>query len=111
MTATTQLPGFAGRTYLFEVDNGAAFRNSYSADGRRLHWEGLGESAGQWEDVALHVAQVGPELYFVSWTERSGLTVSHVMDLAELTVRVFWTYEGEGGRVGELHTGTLRPVA
>ncbi len=108
---TAPLPGFAGRTYLFQVDNGAAFRNAYSPDGTRLHWEGLGESAGQWADVALHVAQVGPELYFVSWTETGGLTVSHVMDLAALTVRAFWTYEGEGGRVGELHTGKLEPLA
>jgi hypothetical protein len=104
------LPSFAGHTYLFQVDNGAAFRNAYSADGRRLRWEGLGESAGQAEDVALHVAEVGPNLYFVSWTEASGITVSHVMDLNRLTVRVFWTYEGEGGRVGELHTGTLQPL-
>jgi hypothetical protein len=110
MTDRPQPPAFAGRTYLFRVDNGAEFRNSYSADGRRLRWEGLGESAGQWDDVALHVAQVAPELYFVNWTERSGLTVSHVMNLTDLTVRVFWTYEGEGGRVGELHTGTLEQV-
>lgn len=111
MTETAALPGFAGRTYLFQVDNGAAFRNAYSADGTRLRWEGLGESAGQWEDVPLHVALVAPDVYFVSWTERSGLTVSHVMDLVTMTVRAFWTYEGEGGRVGELHTGTLEPLA
>ncbi|WP_033212244.1 MoaF-related domain-containing protein [Kitasatospora phosalacinea] len=104
------LPGFAGRTYLFEVDNGASFRNSYSADGTRLRWEGLGESAGQYEDVPLHVAAVGPGVWFVSWTERSGITVSHVMDLNALTVKVFWTWEGETGRVGELHTGTLTPA-
>ncbi|WP_030234038.1 MoaF-related domain-containing protein [Streptomyces sp. NRRL S-350] len=105
------LPAFAGRTYLFRADNGAAFRNTYSADGTRLRWEGLGESAGQWEDVRLHVAEVAPEVYFVSWTEQSGITVSHVMDLGKLTVRAFWTFEGEGGRVGELHTGTLEQVA
>ncbi|BFV56085.1 hypothetical protein KCMC57_up11890 [Kitasatospora sp. CMC57] len=108
---TAPLPAFAGHTYLFQVDNGAAFRNTYSADGRRLRWEGLGESAGQWEDVELHVAQVAPEIYFVSWTEKSGITVSHVMDLAAMTVRTFWTFEGEGGRVGQLHTGTLQAEA
>ncbi|AXI76931.1 MoaF-related domain-containing protein [Peterkaempfera bronchialis] len=110
MSDRAPLPAFAGRTYLFRVDNGAEFRNAYSADGSRLRWEGLGESAGQGDDVALHVAEVAPEVYFVNWTERSGLTVSHVMDLANLTVRVFWTYEGEGGRVGELHTGRLHPI-
>ncbi|MCD0481464.1 MoaF N-terminal domain-containing protein [Streptacidiphilus sp. ASG 303] len=110
MSDSAPPPAFAGRTFLFRVDNGAEFRNTYSADGGRLRWEGLGESAGQWDDVALHVAEVGPQLYFVNWTERSGLTVSHVMDLSALTVRVFWTYEGAGGRVGELHTGTLEPV-
>lgn len=107
---TAPLPGFAGHTYLFQVDNGAAFRNTYSADGTRLHWEGLGESAGQELDVELHVAEVGPQLYFVSWTEPTGLTISHVMDLNTLTVRVFWTWEGEGGRVGELHEGRLEPI-
>ena len=107
---TAALPGFAGRTYVFQVDNGAAFRNSYSADGTRLHWEGLGESAGQFEDVPLHTALVAPGIWFVSWTERSGLTVSHVMDLNSLTVKAFWTFEGESGRVGQLHTGTLTPA-
>jgi phenolic acid decarboxylase len=108
---TAPLPAFAGHTYLFQVDNGAAFRNTYSADGTQLHWEGLGESAGQGEDVRLHVAEVGPGLYFVSWTERSGITASHLMDLNRNTVQVFWTYEGEGGRVGELHAGTLERLS
>ncbi|WP_377272236.1 hypothetical protein [Peterkaempfera sp. SMS 1(5)a] len=71
MNDSAPLPAFAGRTYLFRVDNGAEFRNCYSADGRRLRWEGLGESAGQWDDVALHVAEVAPAVYFVNWTERA----------------------------------------
>ena len=32
---------YAGRKYLFRVDNGVVFRNTYSEDGSRLHTECL----------------------------------------------------------------------
>ncbi len=104
------LPEFAGQVFRFEVDNGYTFRNTYAADGKSLRWEAIeGPTTGQSETVALSVALVAPRVYFVSWTEAStGMTVSHVMDLAQGIVHAFWTSALEsGGRAGELHGGRL----
>jgi phenolic acid decarboxylase len=103
---------FAGYTYLFHVDNGTTFRNSYAADGSSLHYETVaGAGAGSAETVHLHVAELAPGLYFVSWVEASGMAVSHAMNLTTNTVYAFWSWQGEDGhRQGELHTGKLEQV-
>jgi len=38
------------------------------------------------------------------------MTVSQVTNLHTNIVHALWTYETDGGRVGELHTGSLSPV-
>lgn len=35
------------------------------------------------------------------------MTVTHAMNLNTNTVHAFWTYQADGGRVAEPHTGTL----
>ena len=100
---------YAGHTYIFRVDNGVVFRNTYSEDGSRLHFESLEGPYGS-AKVELNAAEVAPGLFFVSWVEDSGMTVSHAMNLNSKTVHCFWTWQDEGGRQGELHTGTLEEV-
>src|SRR5581483_10450426 len=83
---------FAGHTYLFHVDNGTTFRNSYAADGSSLHYETVaGAGVGSAETVYLHVAELAPGLYFVNWVEASGMAVSHAMNLNTNTVYAFWS--------------------
>jgi len=103
------VPLFAGHTYILTFDNGAVFHNAYSADGTELHWQATaGPLSGQSGTVALNVAEVGSETYFVSWIEAdTETTVSHVMDLSAWTVHAFWTYPVDNGRTGELHAGTF----
>ncbi|RLU94722.1 hypothetical protein CTZ27_18610 [Streptomyces griseocarneus] len=111
---TTQaVPAFAGHTYVLTLDNGAVLRNSYSADGKTLNWTALaGPMQGRSGQENLTVRAVGEGLYFVNWVEASGMTVSHVMDLRNKTVSVYWTYgTPDGGRTGELHTATLERVS
>ncbi|GAB3362087.1 MULTISPECIES: MoaF-related domain-containing protein [Amycolatopsis] len=103
---------YAGKTYRFTVDNGAVFRNTYAADGTRLHYEVLaGPAVGATENVDLHAAEIAPGVFLVGWTEKSGMTVTHAMNLVTDTVHAFWTYSTAHGRVGELHTGTLTELA
>ncbi|MGW1074389.1 MoaF-related domain-containing protein [Streptomyces sp. NPDC002537] len=106
-------PAFAGHTYVLTLDNGAVLRNSYSADGKTLDWTALaGPMAGKSGQENLTVREVGTGLYFVNWVEASGMTVSHVMDLRNKTVSIYWTYgTADGGRAGELHTATLERVS
>ncbi|MDG4865704.1 MoaF N-terminal domain-containing protein, partial [Streptomyces sp. T-3] len=109
----SELPAFAGHAYRLEVDNGVVFRNSYSADGAKLHWEALeGPMKGHSGNQDLSVKKINDGVYHVNWVEDSGMTVSHVMDLNSKTVSVYWTYvDGEGKRVGELHTASLTRIA
>lgn len=102
---------YAGRTFIFRVDNGVVFRNAYSPEGTGLHYETIeGPTKGAVEDVVLHAAEVTPGIFIVGWVETSGMTVTHVMNLNTHTVQAFWTYEDGTGRVAELHTGTLEPI-
>lgn len=104
-------PTFAGRTYLIRFDNGTVFRNTYSPDGASLHYETVeGAGAGSSEDVALHTAAVAGSSYLVNWVEANGTTVTHLMNLEDATVHAFWTFDGPGGRVGELHSASLESV-
>ncbi|MDX2524592.1 MoaF-related domain-containing protein [Streptomyces europaeiscabiei] len=104
-------PTYAGKTFVFRVDNGVVFRNTYAADGTTLHYEAVeGPTKGSEETVTLHTAEVAPGLFMVGWVEKSGMTVTHLLNLDALTVHAFWTYETGDGRVAELHTGTLEPA-
>jgi phenolic acid decarboxylase len=90
---------YAGHTYPFRVDNGVVFRNTYSEDGSRLRYETLeGPTAGAGEEVELQAAEIAPRLFFISWVEASGMTVSHAMNLNTKTVHAFWTWQDDGGR-------------
>ncbi|MFV0131570.1 phenolic acid decarboxylase [Streptomyces sp. HMX112] len=104
-------PTYVGKTFRFTVDNGTVFHNTYAPDGTRLHYETVaGPGTGTAEDVDLHAAEVSPGVFLVGWTEQSGMTVTHAMNLGTGTVHAFWTYETPDGRVAELHTGTLEEI-
>lgn len=104
-------PTYAGRTFRFSVDNGTVFKNAYASDGTKLRYETLsGPGAGAVEDVDLQAAEVTPGVFLVGWTEKSGMTVTHAMNLNTNTVHAFWTYDTADGRVGELHTGALEEI-
>ncbi|MGP3945908.1 MoaF-related domain-containing protein [Streptomyces sp. 6N106] len=102
---------YAGKTFVFRVDNGVTFRNTCTADGTSLRYETLqGPAKGTEETVTLHTAEVAPDLFTLGWVEASGMTITHLMNLNTWTVHAVWTYETGDGRVAELHTGTLEPA-
>ncbi|MEU8915602.1 MoaF-related domain-containing protein [Streptomyces nigrescens] len=102
---------YAGKTFIFRVDNGVVFRNTYAADGTTLRYETVGGPAkGAEETVTVHTAEVAPGLFMLGWVEASGMTITHLMNLNTQAVHAFWTYETGDGRVAELHTGALEPA-
>ncbi|MGQ4480086.1 MoaF-related domain-containing protein [Streptomyces sp. SAS_276] len=101
----------AGKTFIFRVDNGVVFHNTYTADGATLHYETTeGPTKGSAETVTLHTAKVAPGLFILGWAETSGMRVTHPMNLNTLTAHGFWTYQKGDGRIAELHIGTLEPA-
>lgn len=108
------VPVFAGKSYSLQVDNGIELRDQYAGDGRSLHWEATkGPTKGQSETVDLNVVEVADGVYFVSWLESSGMTISRVMNFKTGEVQLFWTMpasDGVGGRSAEMHTGTIQQM-
>jgi phenolic acid decarboxylase len=102
---------YAGKTFRFTVDNGVVFHNSYAPDGTTLHYETVeGPNAGTREDVVVHAAEVEPGIFMLGWTEQSGMTITHVMNLNRDTVHAFWTFPTDTGPVGEIHAGTIEEL-
>jgi phenolic acid decarboxylase len=107
-------PVFAGHSYPFQVDNGMELHDNYSKDGQSLRWEAVkGQTKGQSETVDLQVAEVADGIYFVSWLESSGMTVSRVMNFNTGGAPAFWTMpddSGVGGRAAQMHMASMREL-
>jgi phenolic acid decarboxylase len=99
----------AGEVLLVSVDNGALYRNSYSADGEYITWQGLaGPDKGRRETNQVHRVRLTPGVFFLNWIESDSTTVSTVLNLTTMTAEVFWTMAGTPSRTGQLHTAKLR---
>lgn len=63
-----------------------------------IRWKAItGPAAGKTGTEEARVVEVAPDVFFVSWLEKSGTTVSQALDLKRLTVTAFVTFEA-GGR-------------
>nr|WP_298552776.1 hypothetical protein [uncultured Streptomyces sp.] len=69
-----------------------------------------GPNTGASEDFALHAAEVAPVVFLLGWVEKSGMAVTHAMNLNTLTVHAFWSYYTPEGGIDELHVGTLKEM-
>jgi hypothetical protein len=99
----------AGEVLMVSVDNGALYRNTYSADGEYITWEGLaGPDKGRCEHNRLYKVRLSPGVFFLNWIESDTTTVSTVLNLTTMTSEVFWTMAGTPSRTGESHTAKLR---
>lgn len=102
---------YAGKTFEVRIDNGVVFHNTYATDGTKLYWEGVaGAMRGRSEDVELHAAEIASGVFLIGWTEKSGMTVTHAMNLIDNTIHAFWTYDTPEGRLAELHTGAIEEI-
>ena len=86
---TTQL---TGNRYIFEYKSGLTVEAYYPGEGV-LEWKALtGPSAGSTGRENATIVEVRDGLYFVSWLESSGTSVSNVIDLKAMRVRSFVTF-------------------
>lgn len=102
---------FAGKTFVIRLDNGVVFHNIYGTEGNKLQYaeiDGATESASG--TVDLHVAQVSPRIYLLGWNEVTGTAVTHVMNFQNRTITGYWSFDNDGGRTGEVHSGTFEEL-
>ena len=74
----------------------------------RMTWRASsGPAAGRSDTESIQVATVGEDIHFVCWVERSGVTVSQVIDLTARRIVSFVTYDTPDGRRSVLDRGSI----
>jgi hypothetical protein len=96
-----------GKILVLRYASGLAVRATY-ASGTELRWEALsGPSAGRTGREEIDAVEVAPDVYFVSWLEKDGTSVSNVLDLKAMRVKAFVTYDTGSGRQRLFDEGTV----
>jgi phenolic acid decarboxylase len=99
-----------GRKFLYTYKSGLRVEGEFLS-GSRVAWRALsGPAAGSSGTEAASVTEARPDLWFVSWVEGSGTTVSQVLDLHLMAVTSFVTFDAGGSRRGMLDTGDLKEI-
>ena len=96
-----------GKKLLFLYKSGLQVIGDYSTP-TEVSWEALtGPAKGTRGTESVHTAEVARNIFFVSWVEKSGTTVSQVLDLDRFVVTAFVTFDTPQGRQSMFDTGTL----
>jgi len=96
-----------GRRLRFHYDSGLEVVGYYSTP-TEVFWEALtGPAKGSKGTESVNMAEVAPNVFFVNWVEKSGTTVSQVLDLDKLVVTAFVTFDTPQGRQSMFDKGTL----
>ena len=99
--------GLVGKRFLFQYESGLQVIGDYSSPSE-VSWETLtGPAKGSRGTESVHTAEIATNIFFVSWIEKSGTTVSQVLDLDKLVVTAFVTFDTPQGRQSMFDTGTL----
>lgn len=79
---------------------------------QQLQWKALtGPSAGTSGNERIYTIVLAPHLYFISWVESNGTTVSNVVDLSRMRVAAFVTFQGATERQAVTDEGSIREIA
>ena len=96
-----------GRKLIYTYKSGLKVEGEF-LPGSKVGWRALsGPAAGKSGVETASIAEVRPGLWFISWVESSGTTVSQTLDLDAMTVTNFVTFDAGGTRRGMFDTGTL----
>ena len=99
-----------GRKFLYTYKSGLRVEGEFLS-GSRVAWRALsGPAAGNSGTEAANIVEVRPDLWFVSWVEASGTTVSQLLDVHLMSVTGFVTFDAGGARRGMLDTGALSEI-
>jgi hypothetical protein len=101
---------FEGKKILLRYENGLEIRGDYSS-ATELKWEALsGPAKGETGIESIQAVQIAPDIFFINWLEKSGITVSQVLDFSRSTVSAFITYNSGSSRKSTLEKGTFTEV-
>jgi phenolic acid decarboxylase len=96
-----------GKKLQFDYESGLQVLGYYSGL-TEVTWEALtGPAKGSTGTESVNLAEIAPDIFFVNWVEKSGTTVSQVLDLERSIATVFVTFDTPTGRQSMFDKGTL----
>jgi len=92
---------------IFDYESGLQVIGHYS-NSNEVSWEALsGPAKGSKGTESVDMAEIAPNIFFVNWIEKSGTTVSQILDLDKMIATAFVTFDTPEGRQSMFDKGTL----
>jgi phenolic acid decarboxylase len=101
---------FIGRKVIVRYESGLEVKAHYQS-ATELTWEALtGPSKGTSGSETIHASEVAPNVFFISWLENNGVSVSNVLDLNNSRMTAFVTFDAGNGRQSFFDKGVIEEI-
>jgi phenolic acid decarboxylase len=101
---------FVGRKIIIRYESGLEVKAHYKS-AAELTWEALtGPSKGASGDETIYASEVAPNIFFISWLENKGISVSNVLDLNNSRMTAFVTFDSGNGRQSFFDKGVIEEI-
>jgi len=101
---------FIGKKIIIRYESGLEVKAHYKS-GAELTWEALTDpSKGMSGNETIYSSEVAPNVFFISWLEDNGVSVSNVLDLNNRQAPAFVTFDAGEGRQSFFDEGVVEEV-
>lgn len=101
---------FIGKKIIIRYESGLEVKANYKG-ATELAWEALtGPSKGTSGDETIYSSEVAPNVFFISWLENNGVSVSNVLDLNNRRMTAFVTFDAGKGRRSFFDKGVVEEI-
>lgn len=101
---------FIGRKILIRYESGLEVEAHYKS-ATELTWVALtGPSKGTSGSETIYSSEVAPGVFFISWLENNGVSVSNVLDLNNRRMTAFVTFDPGNGRQSFFDKGVVEEI-
>jgi phenolic acid decarboxylase len=101
---------FIGKRIIIRYESGLEVKAHYKS-GAELNWEALtGPSKGASGNETIYSSEVAPNVFFISWLENNGVSVSNVLDLNDRRMTAFVTFDAGEGRRSFFDKGVVEEI-
>ena len=101
---------FIGKEIIIRYESGLEVKAHYKS-ATELAWEAMtGPSKGTSGDETIYSSEVAPNVFFISWLENNGVSVSNVLDLNNRRMTAFVTFDAGKGRQSFFDKGVVEEI-
>jgi phenolic acid decarboxylase len=101
---------FVGKKIIIRYESGLEVKAHYKS-ATELTWEApTGPSKVTSGNETIYSSEVAPNVFFISWLENNGVSVSNVLDLNDRRMTAFVTFDAGKGRQSFFDEGVVEEV-